>query len=115
MELSEPLGIVNGFFADARVLTVLGMILLDVALAISEAIKTGTFDWKRLPEFYRSMVMPYVVGYAAAYGAAHIIVGEWAGGLPVEIIVSVLWAAIVGNLGASIIGHLQGLSLDVPK
>ena len=107
--------LVDKFFADPRVLTILGMILLDVVLAISAAIKLNEFDWKRLPEFYKTMVLPYVVGYLAAYVASLLIVGDWAGGLPVEVIVSVLWAAIVGNLGASILGHLKELNLDMPK
>ena len=115
MDWNYLVSLIGRFFADPRVLTILGMILLDVVLAISAAIKLKEFDWKRLPEFYQTMVLPYVLGYLAAYTASFLIIGDWAGGLPVEIIVTILWSAIVGNLGASIIGHLKGLALDIPK
>lgn len=115
MDWNYLISLVNRFFADPRVMTILGLMLLDVALAISAAIKLKVFEWRKLPDFYSTMVLPYVVGYLAAYVASFLVIGDWAGGIPVEIIVSILWAAIVGNLGTSIIGHLKDLSLDVPK
>jgi hypothetical protein len=34
---------------------------------VSAAIKTNTFDWDRIGQFYWTMVLPYVLSYAVLY------------------------------------------------
>jgi hypothetical protein len=99
------------FAHDPRVLTLLGLIVLDAVLGVSEALQSGTFEWRKLPEFYRSMVLPYVLGYLAAYGATLLVVEDWAGGFAAQSVVTLLWAAPIGNLLRSITGHLKALGV----
>ena len=111
--MDQVLDLVRTFFGDARVKTLLGLILLDLVLAISAALKLGKFDWRVLPAFYKTMILPYILGYLAAYVATFLVVEEWAGGIAVQLIVTALWAAPIGNLIVSIGGHLKDLGLDV--
>ena len=102
----EVLAVVKAFFRDGRVMTILGLILVDVLLAVSAAIKAGKFDWRRLAEFYRTMVVPYVIGYLAFYLAATFFfdvewLGDWSS-FAGEAVQWVAWSALVGNLVADV-------------
>ena len=102
----------EGFFGDARVSTVVGLILLDVALAVAEAVRTGQFQVRRLAEFFRTMVVPYLIGYLGVYGAAHFmdehLLGPFAKDLGAGF-TWVAWGALVANLAADILGHAKAL------
>lgn len=99
------------FFADPRVRTVAGLIILDVVLAIASAIKYGEFNWVMVPHFYQTMVLPYILGYLAAYAASFLIVGDLLNGWAFQGVVSALWLAIISNLVGSIVGHLKDLQV----
>jgi len=77
---------VAAFFADGRVSTILGLILLDVCLAVAAAVRQGAFQARRLAEFFRTMVVPYMIGYlghtlwtSATWGRS---LRRWARALP---------------------------------
>ena len=44
-----------------KVLT--GLIFLNLIMAIAAALRTGSFDWLELANWFRGQVMPYMVGY----------------------------------------------------
>jgi hypothetical protein len=69
-------------------LAMLAIIVLDLALGVSVAIKTKTFDLKKLSDFYTTSVIPNIIGWAAAD-----VVLRLAGTLDVPIITT------VGNIG----------------
>lgn len=54
--------------------TIVGLILLDVVFGIAVALKTGVFDFQKLADFYRSKVLPYILGYLVLYVAIHFII-----------------------------------------
>lgn len=118
MDTLELLVYVRAFFSDARVLTILGLILLDVVLAIAAAIKAGVFEWGRLGEFYRTMVLPYLLGYLAFYLAAKLIATEWMGGyayLVGETVIMIAWLALVANLVADVLRSAKALGYGFPE
>lgn len=47
-------------------LGVLALVVLDLVFGIAVAIKTKTFKWSELADFYRSSVVPSVFGWAVA-------------------------------------------------
>lgn len=100
------LGVVALAFSDPRVATLCGLILLDVLLAVAAAIKQGKFEWRKLGEFYQTMVVPYVIGYLALWIAAWMIPSEWLGpykDLIAEGTTWMAWLMLVGNLIADVI------------
>lgn len=109
----DVLEIVKAFFGDGRVMTILGMILVDVLLAVAVAIKGKKFDWRRLAEFYQTMVVPYILGYMAFYLAAEFFfvekwLGDWST-LAGDAVQWVTWMALVGNLVADVMKSAKAL------
>jgi len=39
------------------------LIFLNLILGVAAALRTGTFDWVELANWFRGMVMPYLIGY----------------------------------------------------
>lgn len=119
MAILGVMDIIKVFFADGRVSTILGLILLDVILAVAVAIKKRAFDWRRLAEFYRTMVVPYVLGYLAFYLAAEFFfvpkwLGEWAT-LAGDAVQWGAWLALVGNLVADVVHSAKGLGYSLER
>ena len=55
--------------AGPHVATIIGLIFLDIAIAIAAAVRSKTFDWRAVAAFYRSNVVPFVIGYIGLLGA----------------------------------------------
>lgn len=60
-------GLLLAVFTSWQVKTILGLILLDVVLGIASALKRDVFDWALVAAFYRTNVIPYLLGYAVLY------------------------------------------------
>ena len=105
---SAFLTLVLSFVTGAKLHIILGLIALDIVLGISEAIKMSQFEWAKLGAFYRTMVVPYVLGYLAIYIVGILlpgVIGNYIGqGLDY-----LGFGAIAGTLVASITGHVQAL------
>jgi len=113
----DVLDVLSAFWADGRVQTIAGLILLDVVLAVAAAVKTGQFDWRRLAEFYQTMVLPYILGYLAFYGAGFFLKPEWLGEygyLLGDAMQWVPWAALVANLVADVVNSAKALGYTIP-
>jgi hypothetical protein len=103
------LEVVLEFFQDARLYTILGLIVLDVVMGVAVAIKNGEFVWFKVGQFYRTMVAPYVIGYLALYVMFGVVPGLE--GIVGEGLHAVAYGAIVVNLLGSVVSHLQALGL----
>ena len=101
--------VVLEFFQDARLYTILGLIVLDVVLGVAVAIKNGKFEWFKVGQFYRTMVAPYVIGYLALYVMFGVVPGLE--GIVGEGLHYVAFGLIVANLLGSIVFHLRVLGL----
>lgn len=105
------------FFADARVQTVAGLVILEVFLAIAVALRRGEFAWRRLGEFYQTMVIPYLLGFLGFFLAGKFItlsllepydtiVGEGA--------IWLAWITLAFNLVADIYAKAKELGIPLP-
>lgn len=106
------MGWMEAFFADGRVSTILGLILLDVALAVAAALRRGEFHPQRLAQFFRTMVVPYMIGYLGVYGAAYFLDERYLGPFAQALGAGFAWAAwlaLVANLAADILEHAKEL------
>ena len=119
MDWQELLNMVYGFFGDPRVKTIVGLIFLDVVLGVGVAIKNKRFSWAILADFYRTNVLPYVIGYLGFYLAAKIMVADLLGEFGYIIgegMVVLAWGAPIGNLViGSIIPNVKALGYKVPE
>ena len=50
--------------------TIIGLIFLDVVIAVARSVRQSEFDIGYLPEFYKTNVVPFIIGYIAVVGAA---------------------------------------------
>jgi hypothetical protein len=53
----------------------LALIVLDVVLGVMRAVKQGYFNWARVGDFYRTMIVPKL-GSWVAMAALNIVLGE---------------------------------------
>ena len=110
--LGGEMELLEAFFADGRVSTILGLILLDVALAVAVAVQQGEFDPRRLAQFFRTMVLPYLIGYLGVYGAAYLLDERYLGPFAEALgagFAWVAWLALVANLAADVLDHAREL------
>ena len=104
------------FWADGRVLAILGLIVLDVVLGIAAAIRRGNFAWAEVGRFYYTMVLPYILGYLAFWLVSSVAFPEILGSsgyIVSEVTVSLAWAALVTCLGSSIIDNGKALGYKI--
>lgn len=107
---------VYAFFRDPRVLTIAGLILLDVLLGIARALREGKFDVAKVAQFYKTMVIPYVIGYLAFYLFAKIAVEDLLGPLGYtasEGMIWITWVALVLAIGKSALDNAKALGYQV--
>jgi hypothetical protein len=103
--------LISDFFNAWQVKTTIGLISIDVVLGLAAALRAGRFDFGKLAVFYKSNVLPYVLGYLVFYVAVGYIIppgslGEL--GVPVNAAtVTLAWSALAGTLLKSILGNFN--------
>lgn len=105
------------FFADPRVQTITGLIILEVFLAIALAIKKSEFAWRRLGDFYRTMVIPYLLGFLGFFLAGKFITVSLLE--PYDVIIGegaiwLAWITLIFNLVADIYAKAKELGIPLP-
>ena len=118
MDLQTILAFVVAIVTGIHVKTIVGLILLDVVLGIAEAVKEDIFDFRLVADFYRTMVLPYILAFVAFVVAAQLIAVDLLGPLGYLVSEGALWAAwlaIILSLGGSILGHLKALAIPLPE
>jgi len=116
--MEQLMEIVTSFFASPLVKTMLGLIAADVIVGVASAIKQGVFQWRKLADFYRTNVVPYVLTYLGLYIAAELVVPELMGGhadVVSQAVVTLAWGSIVYNLATSILVNLENLGLGIGR
>jgi hypothetical protein len=92
-----------------------GSIFVDLGLGIARALRGGEFEWAHVANFYKTNVLPYVLGYLVLHLAISFMIPPDAlGGMGAYLspgLVNACWAVLMGALGASIGRNLQGLGL----
>ena len=113
----DVMALLRAFANDGRAGTLTSLILIDVALGIAASLRAGVFDWKKVGQFYKTMVVPYVLGYLVFYASGFLLDPAWLGGLgwiASEAMMWAPWAALIAALGGSILVNLKGLAIAVP-
>lgn len=102
--------------ADARLVTLLALVVLDLALGVLASLRTGTFAWAEVGRFYRTQVLPVFGGWVVVrlvvpYVATDLLgpEGSWLG----EGLVLLFWAAGVIQLLASIAKSVGNLGITI--
>jgi len=94
------------------------LIILDLISAVAVHIKTKTFDWKKVAEFLRTNVVPYVLIWGTL-GAVPVLLSyvEVSGDviLPLEGAVGFVWLIIIGKLFKSIWDNFKTLGIEFKK
>lgn len=116
MDILNPdylLSLVIAFITSWQLKTLIGLIVLDLVLGVAAALRTGTFEFGKLGNFYKTNVIPYVLGYLAFYVVvSYVIPVEALGDLgePInEAAVTLAWATLVGSLVSSIAKNFTAL------
>lgn len=103
----------TGFGGVWELRIILGLILIDLGLGVSAAIKTGVFEWNKLADFYRAGILPYVLGYVVlAVAIGFVIPVDALNGLgePInQAAVSLAWVTLTAKLIASVSGNFSKL------
>ena len=114
---AKILGFIGLFFADTRVQTLAGLIILEVFLAVALAIKKNEFAWRRLGDFYRTMVIPYLLGFLGFFLAGKFITLSLLA--PYDTIVGegaiwLAWMTLLFNLAGDIYAKAKELGIPLP-
>ena len=123
---SHPEGIVATVLAEmpvGQLLTLLGLILLQVILAVALAIRNKKFEWQKLADFYQTKVVPYVIGWLAFVFVVRLISTDLLGPTYSVLVGDGVtwgsWLIVVSSLGARIVETAKDLygsllPFDVP-
>jgi hypothetical protein len=108
--MSSVLSSLASIFTDQllkQLLSLLGLIILQVLLAVALALKTNSFDWKQLANFYKSIVAPFVLGWLVfviiARLASASLLGPQYSVIIGDGVTWLSWLAVVASLGARIV------------
>lgn len=109
---------IPGFFGSLpaifgpTVATIIGLIFLDFVLGLAAALRLGEFSFEDLARFYKTQVLPGLLGYFALSASvgwvAPQLLGESAE-LVTTGALALAWAAVVGTLVSSIGNSLKTL------
>lgn len=89
-----------------QIVALLAMIAAQVLLAVALAVRQGVFEWRKLADFYRTMVIPMLIGWVAfailAKFAGNGVLGPTYGDMAAEGVTGLAWLAVVASLGSKI-------------
>lgn len=97
------------FLRDERTFAIFALIAVDVVTGIIAALRSRTFQWRAVGDFYGTNVLPYVLGYLLIYGLSVFGVTEFLGALAGELSATIGVAPATVALGASIGRNLQNI------
>ena len=96
-----------------QLLTLVGLIILQVVLAVALAIRDKIFDFRKLADFYRVMVLPMVIGWLAFALVVKLIsidlLGPQYSVIVGDGVTWLAWLAVVTSLGARIVETTKSL------
>jgi hypothetical protein len=96
----------------------LALIGLDVALGIASAVKRGKFQWQQVANFYRTIILPKLIGWVAlsvfAYFAAFAALPPEAAQVLAPVSAGVLFTVLALDLAGSILSNYREIVAPVP-
>lgn len=109
-EIKAFLELVRAFFGP-QIMTVLALSAVQVVLAVAVALKTGTFDLKKLGDFFKTIILPKLLGWLACSILAQFALPEY---LPAELgpgIALAAFLAVVASFAGAILQNLTDLNI----
>lgn len=91
---------------------ILLLIGVDLLLGVFSAIKRGAFEWRRVGQFYQTMVVPYVGGYLVLQ-VAFTLLPEHLNTILSPTLTGAALATILASLVASVMGHIKEIGIPV--
>jgi hypothetical protein len=67
MDSAQIVKAIDQWLVDSRSYIIVGLIAIQFVLAVGAALRANVFEWKRLGDFYRSQVVPKLMGYLVLY------------------------------------------------
>jgi hypothetical protein len=119
--LEVLLSIFAGFWVSVsiKLAGLIGLIVLDVVTGIALALRLGVFKWSEVGNFYKTMVLPFLLGWAGFAFVSQWVTGDlaaqfgdWAWTVG-EGITTVTWLATVAVIGNSILTNGRALYGDM--
>ena len=109
--VNQLFAILLAFLTSWQLKTLLGLIVADVLFGVASALRRGVFDWGKLANFYKTDVLPYILGYLALYVSVGFIIPPDSGvGEPFnQGAVTLAWLVLVGSLIKSIVSNFGEL------
>jgi len=105
MDILSFLGDLPSYFGP-EIAALMGLITLDILMGIGKALRTKSFRWSEIANFYQSMVIPYLLGWLGFAALAHVampsVLGSEFGVIAETTTVTGAWLAVVGALFNSI-------------
>lgn len=99
--------VLMAFGEDGKTRAILTAIILDVTTGVIAALRTNTFDAARVAQFYRSNVVPYVLGYLVYWLIVFLGFAEYASADVLAGVASLGFGAILTTLTASAIDNIR--------
>ncbi len=96
-----------------QITALLALVVVQVLLAVALAVRQKVFDWRLLADFYRSRVLPMLIGWLGfvilvKFATAEIL-GPTYGVMAGDGVSWAAWLAVVASLGARIITDAKDL------
>ena len=97
-----------------QIMMVFALIAAQLISGIAVALKLGVFEWKKIGDFYRTVVLPMLLGWLTAAILAHFVIVDY---LPADLkvlgpgIEIVAFGAVVLSLGGAVLQNLQAIGL----
>ena len=107
MMFDKVLALLAAALANPQVKYIVWMVAADVVVNIAVSIYTGEFRLGYVANFMKSKLLPYILGYVAAYMIAG--VNEGLAALPTTV-----WGFIVAALLGDVMDGVKKLGLPVP-
>jgi hypothetical protein len=103
------------FMMDGRTQLLFATIAMDVVTGVMCALRSGQFQWSKLALFYRTNVVPYILGWFVIFTFGQLGITVLFGDQWGEIVSSIGYAPALVTLGASIAENLSQLRTGTPK
>lgn len=102
-------------FADDKQLSAVALLVAaDVVFGVLAALKTRTFDFKRLADFARDDLLGKVVPWLAVFGFGKVTHGDAILGVNFSTISDAVFGLVAASLVASLLTSFQDLGLPLP-
>src|SRR5674476_271991 len=103
-----------GELFGGQIITIFALIVVQVITGVAVALKIGVFEWSKLGDFYRTVVVPKFLGWLSAIILAQFVLGP---NLPVNYgwvnpaIAITAFGVVVAALAGSVLENFQALGI----